>query len=295
MNKIALGTAQFGFDYGVNNKRGKIPKSEAFSILEKAFSSGVDCLDTAPAYGDSEAILGEYLKKTKANFKIVSKLPKIDPSKILSAFSSSLSDLGLNTLYGYLFHDFQYYRNNPAAWDIFKSLKAEGKIEKIGFSLYYPDDLDVILDRRLGIDLVQVPYSIFDRRFEPFFPLLRDQGIEVHVRSVFLQGLLFKQPDELFKEFLKIRDKIRKINSIAASANLSKVSLCLNFAIINEFINKVIVGVDSLQDLNGIISSSADIGVVKKLLAELDDLQETDQNVILPMNWQAHRLTTAGV
>ncbi len=286
--KIALGPAQFGMDYGINNKKGKIPKKETFDILYEASKSGIDILDTAHGYGDSEAVIGNFIRESRMNFKIVSKSPKCEIRETENIFNSSLKQLGIDVFYGYLIHNFQHYRQYPQIWKILEELKSKGKIKKIGFSLYFPSELDYILENKLNIDIIQVPYSIFDRRFEQYFQRLKNKDIEIHVRSVFLQGLVFKKPCELNNYFKKIKEKLEKLNSLSIKQNIPIVALCFNFAAINRFVDKVVVGVDSLENLKEIVSSLNYHTDVQNVIGELFSFKEEDENIILPINWKAN-------
>lgn len=288
-NKIALGTAQFGMDYGISNKNGQIPENEVFEILNESIRSGIDVLDTAYAYGNSELVIGNFIKKHGNVFKIISKLPECDPRDVENIFESSLERLGVDMLYGYMCHSFQHYIDNPEIWDMLEKLKSEGKIEKIGISLYYPSELERIIEKKIHVDIIQVPYNVFDRRFEEYFPVLKKIGVEIVVRSIFLQGLVFKNPSELDNYFAKIKGKITQLHSLAAELNIPIAVLCLNVAILNEFVDQVVVGVDSVQNLKEIVSSSVYHVDVKKIIPKLYSLREDDENMILPINWKVSR------
>lgn len=289
INKIALGTAQFGLDYGISNKKGQIPENEVFEILNESIISGIEVLDTAYAYGNSELVIGNFITKHGNVFKIVSKLPECDPRDVKNIFESSLKRLGVDGLYGYMCHSFQHYTDNPEIWDILGELKSEGKVGKIGFSLYYPSELEYIIEKKIDIDIIQMPYNIFDRRFEQYFPVLKNMGVEIFVRSVFLQGLVFKEPSELDDYFAKIRGKIADLHSLAAELDIPIAALCLNFAVLNEFVDEVVVGVDNVQNLKEIVFSSVYRANVKSALHKLNPLQENDENMILPLNWKVNR------
>ena len=288
-NKIALGTAQFGMDYGISNKKGQISESEVFKILNESIRSGINVLDTAYAYGNSELVIGNFIKKHGNVFKIVSKLPECDPEDVKNIFESSLERLGVDSLYGYMCHSFQHYMDNPEIWNILEELKSEGKIEKIGLSLYHPSELEYIIENKIDVDIIQVPYNIFDRRFEQYFPLLKKMGVEIFVRSVFLQGLVFKEPSELDDYFEKISGKIANLHSLAAKLDIPIAALCLNFAVLNEFVDEVIVGVDCVQNLKEIVSSFVYRTDVENMLEKLYSLREDDENMILPMNWKVSK------
>ncbi|CAG0970073.1 MAG: aldo/keto reductase [Candidatus Methanoperedens sp.] len=285
VSKIALGTAQFGMDYGINNIRGKIPEKEVFEILNEALKSRIDTLDTAYAYGESETMIGEFNKKYKNKFKIVSKSPKCNTFDLNDFFDSSIKRLGVEVIYGYMVHSFQHYMDYPETWNILEKLRSKGKIEKIGFSIYYPHELNYILENKINIDIIQVPYSIFDRRFEPYFSKLKNIGVEIHVRSVFLQGLVFKNPNELDVYFAKIKKKLDYLNLLSMKLNIPIEALCLNFAVINTFVDKVVVGIDNIRNLNEIVDSTNYIKHVKYSLSELSNFREDDEKMILPLNW----------
>ena len=285
-NKIALGTTQFGLDYGISNKTGQIPESQVFEILNESIRSGINVLDTAYAYGNSEQVIGDYVKEHGNVFKIVSKLPECDPKDVKNIFESSLKRLDVDSLYGYMCHSFQHYRDNPEIWAILRDLKSDGKIEKIGLSLYYPSELEYIIENKVDVDIIQVPYNIFDRRFEQYFPVLKKMRVEIFVRSVFLQGLVFKNPSELDDHFVKMKYKITQLHLLAAELNISIAALCLNFTILNEFVDQVVVGVDCMQNLKDIVSSSNHLFDVKNNLLNLNSFREDDEKIILPINWK---------
>jgi aryl-alcohol dehydrogenase-like predicted oxidoreductase len=284
--KLALGTAQFGFDYGMNNKKGKIPKKEVFQILTYAQRQGIDTLDTASAYGDSEAVIGEYVKKHNTDFKIISKCSAKSPEGAAKVLQQSLDRLSLKKIYGYLIHDFEAYKKNPDFYSELLTLKQQGRLEKTGFSLYYPREVTYILDKEIPCDLVQIPYSVFDQRFKPLIPLLQQKNIEVHVRSIFLQGLIFKSPQELKGNLRKIQGKLQELRSMALEKNIPVSALCINFALLNNHIDRVIVGVDDLKNLQENIAALQYQNDVSHLYDRFILLQEEDEHIILPFHWE---------
>ncbi|MFA5114008.1 MAG: aldo/keto reductase [Candidatus Margulisiibacteriota bacterium] len=283
MSKLALGTAQFGLDYGINNERGKVPDREVTAILDFAAASGITTLDTAAAYGDSEERLGRYLAGGGRRFQLISKLQKnaADPARALAA---SLARLQAGALYGFLLHDFKTYENDPSVWEKLQALRTEGKVGKIGFSLYYPAELEKLLTAGLRIDLVQLPYNLFDRRFARYFDRLKKAGVEVHVRSLFLQGLFFRPVAALSAHFNGVKGKLTALRDLAARHKLSLLELALGFALANGAVDKAVVGVDSLANLQEIVAAERTASKAGKL-PELADLQEDDEAIILPFNW----------
>jgi aryl-alcohol dehydrogenase-like predicted oxidoreductase len=285
LNKIALGTAQFGLDYGVNNKQGRIPKREAFEILEFAASRGVKILDTAPAYGVSETVLGEFLGGRPNEFDVVSKLPA--GAENVLALKESLKRLKIDALYGYLVHDFGSFRERPRLWNDLIRCRESGQVRKIGFSLYYPRDFDVLREMRIRPDLVQVPYNIFDQRFAVVFSALKEEGVEIHVRSTFLQGLLLKTADELDDRFIEVRPKVARLQALAADAGVPVSTLCLSFVLGNPSIDQVVVGVDNLDNLRQNLESAVRAENFRRLVPELEKFGENEERIILPFLWKS--------
>lgn len=287
-SKLALGTAQFGMDYGLNNKRGKIPKKEVFEILNFAVQDGIDILDTAHAYGESEKTIGEFIRENTCNFKIVSKLPSYALDEAEKAFYESLKRLNVDRIYAYLIHDFKSFTEKTKTWDILKQLRIQGRVQKIGFSLYHPKEVEYLLEKKFQVDIVQVPYSVFDQRFSNMFPLLKERGVEIHARSVFLQGLMFKQPSLIKETFLKIKNKLLALRSLSKQINVLLSALCIDFAILNQSIDKVIVGVDTLRHIEENVKALDYQHKIKKVYNDLLVLKEDDHSIILPTNWN-HR------
>lgn len=286
MGKIALGTVQFGMDYGISNKRGKVPKKEVFQILDFAQKNDINILDTAYNYGDSEKLIGEFIRKKGKQFKIISKLPgSISHSQIDKILKTSLENLNIKNFYAYLIHDFKSFTENPKILEILKVYKTHKAINKLGFSLYYPEELEYLLKNKIEFDIVQVPFNLFDQRFEPYFKSLKEKGVEVHTRSVFLQGLFFKEPRELGKRFLTVISKISKLQKLAKNSNLPISALCLNFALLNNWVDHVIIGVDSFKNL---AENLVDVKYQKdfeKFAKELRNLKESNEQIIIPSKW----------
>lgn len=286
MSRLALGTAQFGLDYGISNDRGRIPEEEVSSILDLAANNGIDTLDTAPAYGTSEEIIGEYLKKHASKFNIVSKLSKESFPNVKGSVENILRKLGVSDIYGMLFHHFDDFKNDPGHFRSLQEMKAAGKVKKIGFSLYSTADLDHLFDSNIDFDLIQVPYNVFDRRFEKYFDRLVERKVEIHTRSVFLQGLFFVDPEVLDPFFSGIRENLEAVKAVSDKNNIPMVDLALGFALSNSHIDKVVVGVESLQNLREIISSSAGSGIIGEVKDVLLKMSMEDEKYLLPFNWK---------
>lgn len=289
ISKICLGTVQFGLDYGIANNRGKVPKEEVFEIFKHAQGIGLNTLDTSVAYGDSERIIGEYIEKAPIPFEIVSKIlidsNDFDPDGVRLELQDSLQRLKVKKLYGCLIHRFEDFLKHGQLWNVLEALKIEGFVEKIGFSLYRPEDLDLIRDRGVSFDILQVPFSILDRRFEKYFKRLREENIEIHVRSVFLQGLVFLSPDQLPDKLSHASGPVHHLQRVSQKHNLSISALCLNYVLLNHFIDKVVIGVDGLEHFQNNVRDLEALEKVSRLKDGLKDLAILDEEVLLPFKW----------
>jgi len=284
ISKLALGTVQFGIPYGISNKQGQVDINEASAILDFASMSGIATLDTAIAYGESEIVLGSLLNKKPDAFKIITKISANED--IRTQIESSLDKLQQDNLYGVLFHNTDDAFNNLKRIEHLENLKSKGVIEKVGYSLYNPDQLKKLFYLGVNVDIVQVPYNILDQRFKPYFAELNRREIEVHVRSVFLQGIFFVSPEDLDSKFDELKPHLRNIHQLSKESGLAINSIALGFAIIDEHIDQVVIGVESLKNLEENISSLYNLEKVKAIKDKLLNLECNKSRMILPTNWQ---------
>ena len=193
--RLCLGSAQFGLNYGITNKTGKVNSSELRNILDVARKNGIKAIDTANSYGDSEEALG---KCGIEDFKLISKLPNLSDniysfSNLEYFISNSLDKLQVSKLYGILFHNSAYLLNQDPQYmnECFEKLKEEGVVSNFGVSIYNTEELDKLFEKNFDISIIQGPINIFDRRIvtSGWLNELAKKNIEFHARSIFLQGL----------------------------------------------------------------------------------------------------------
>lgn len=285
IDRLCLGTAQFGMPYGIANKTGRPSKNAVFDIMEYAYNAGIGIIDTASEYGDSESIIGEYFSIRKADFKIIAKMPAVKGDfTIEDDFRAGLKRLRQPRIYGYLVRSaaLSEYRKIQ---EHLERLKEKHLIEKIGLSLYKTDDLDRLLDSKQPFDIIQVPYNIFDRRFDRYFSLLKGMGIEIYTRSVFLQGLFFLGEDRISESFTAASAAMTGLRRLSAEKSISVSALCLCFAALNGSIDKIVIGVDSPEQIKENIESLRSIDKVKNHYDELKALKLEDEEILLPYNW----------
>ncbi len=257
--KLALGTVQFGLDYGVANESGRIAFEDAQSILRLARASGIDTLDTAIAYGDSEAVLGQLGVQP---WRVVSKLPAAPENCadvslwVKQQTQGSLTRLGVTRLHGLLLHRPSQLleKMGPALFDALQALKNDDLVCKIGVSVYRPAELDVLFEK-YRFDLIQAPLNILDRELveSGWTAQLKAAGVEVHTRSAFLQGLLLMSEEQRPTKFNPWQSIWQEWSHWLRDTGLSPLQACLQYAVAQESIDRVVVGVDTSVQLKEII------------------------------------------
>jgi aryl-alcohol dehydrogenase-like predicted oxidoreductase len=289
--KLALGGAQFGMPYGIANANGQPSCAVIEKILGKANEHGISLVDTAQAYGNSEAVLGRVLG-AGVNMRIVTKLCPIrnsrieqaDVESVREAFHTSLRLLKRGKVYGLLVHDAGdlLVSGGERLWAWMQSLKGDGKADKIGVSVYSPDQLQKILARHPGIELVQLPFSIYDQRFarSGLLDLLRAMHIEVHSRSALLQGVLLMAPDRLPDQFKAIRKHQADLHCLLRQHGLTPLAGALASCVEDARIDSVVVGCETPEQLEEIIAATASAWP-----RGLDDFAIADESVINPSLW----------
>ncbi len=280
-NKIVLGTVQFGLDYGINNPSGKVAKEEVMEILTLCESSGINKLDTSYAYGESEAVLGETVNH---RFSIISKYPRTNKS-VEVVFADTCSRLKREKIYGYLVHHFDFYWEKPDIWEEIIKLKKRQLIEKIGFSLYKVEELEYLLDKNISFDLIQFPYNIFEKSFDPYLKVLQQRNIEVHVRSVFLQGLFFKNPDELTGKLKTLSPYLKELRTFCLKKGVEIEELALNNVIHNPYIDGVVMGVDNVSQLKRNIRSIWE-KEPEEIRSFVDSIIVKEKELLNPATWR---------
>ena len=284
MSKIVLGTVQFGTNYGINNASGQVTQEEVCTILTIAAKNGIKTLDTSSAYGTSEQALGNALKKMDLNFNIVSKYPKSDVG-VCDTFMKSLNNLGVKSLYGYLEHHFEFYQEHPETFDEMRKLKEEGFIEKIGFSLYNPQQLQYLYDNKVQFDILQFPYNIFDRQFEPYMEQLCKDNVEVHTRSAFLQGLFFKDTATLPKKLVPLKGYLDKLHQYCEINNLAVECLALGYVLHNAHVQGALIGVDNHHQLENNLKV-ASVKLTDESIEFIKSIDIKEKELLNPVNWK---------
>jgi len=259
-DRLAIGTAQFGSDYGVAGGLKVLP-DEARRIIQLSYEYRIDMIDTAILYGDCENILGDI---GVSKLRVVTKLPPLpsDPKNIaewvLKCVQGSLSRLRIPKLHGVLLHRPRDLLGlfGQELYSGLRDCSEQGLVEKIGISITDPMELDLIFNR-YPVNLVQTPFNVFDCRIESsgWLDRLHDSEIELHVRSVFLQGLLLMEKEHRPKKFNRWNKLWGKWHCWIEENQTSALNACLSFAMSRAQIDRVIVGVNGIDNFRDILES----------------------------------------
>ena len=282
--QLALGTAQFGLDYGVTNKSGQVSLREAGDIVDEARARGIDTIDTARAYGSSEQSLGTI---GVSDFQVITKLPGIPENCrdvkgwIVSEIEDSIDKLGVPSLYGLLLHapaDLLSEHGQLLAATL-QALQQQGLTGKIGVSVYSESELAACAGV-MPLELVQVPLNIIDARVDhELLSELSSSGTEIHARSVFLQGLLLADPEEIDSKFEPWNSLFTAFSTWCAEQDVSPLQACITYVAHLDYVSKVVVGVETASQLRGILEGGAELSPLP------GQLQCRDERLLNPVNW----------
>ncbi len=290
--KLGLGAAQFGLDYGVTNLDGRPGTGEIAAIIDEARREGVTLIDTAASYGDSERTLGSLIGGDD-QFRVVTKIPdwKGTPptnagEAIIDVFERSLSRLDRRSVDALLVHNAEdlLSKCGDEIWSTMVGLRDSGRVRRIGVSIYTSEQIDQIL-KDIRPDVVQLPLSVLDQRLDRSGHLnkLRTAGIEIHARSVFLQGVLLAHA-QTFPEYLSgLRGAVARFHDMARSVDLTPLEAALAY-IQSITVDAVIVGVTSLAQFSA-VNEAMKVGVATDL--NWPALAAEDVVFLDPRNWPA--------
>src|SRR6185437_5920628 len=278
LEKLGLGTVQFGQAYGVSNQRGQVPRDEAAIILNRAAKAGIRLLDTAANYGQAEAVLGGL---DTSPFRVITKTINLSHGldRVIARARQSAQSLKADTLLVHAASDL-VGQDGEALWAALRRLKDEGVFGKIGISAYMADD-PVALAERFHPDVMQLPFSFLDQRLLENSSLarLKQLGVEIHARSLFLQGLLFM--DALPMKLRHAAAHLAHVRQQLKTAGTTPLAAALGFVLARPEIAFGLVGVTSANELEDIIAAA------KLPLPPLDwsSFALKDELVLTPSLW----------
>ena len=258
-SKLILGTAQFGMPYGLEDYNKIIKVNKLNEILKYAKKNGINRIDTAINYGDIQQKLGKIGVK---DFLIVSKIPKLKHQSNINKFINNsvneiLNHLEIKKIFGVLMHSPEdlLSQNGMNYYKVLLQCKKAGFIKKIGISIHNFDHIKIILDK-YKFDIVQLPFNIFDQRLLKYniITYLKKKNVELHVRSIFLQGLLLMKPEIRPKMFTNFETHLNLWDEWIKQNNITRLEACLNFVNSIDFVKGIVVGIKSLTQFEEILS-----------------------------------------
>lgn len=290
-NKIVLGTVQFGLKYGINNNSGKPDEVAVKSILDLAFDNNIHILDTAEIYGNSQEVIGNYHKSSRNRFKIISKfcssrndLPENPTKRILH----NLKTLQIDSLYCYMFNSFADFETYFYLYkNEIRQLKKTGVINRFGVSIYANNEIEEVLKCK-DVDLIQFPFNLLDNSNQRINVLkkAKERGVEIHTRSTFLQGLFFMNPQKFPVKIVALKPYIETINKISAKNHVDLNSLSLNYVTHQKNVDKVLIGVDTVEQLRGNLNALQK-NISTEVFKQIDTINVKETHLLNPNSWHS--------
>ena len=296
-SRFQLGTVQLGMDYGLGDHTAKPTKEYAFSLLDLALSHGVNTLDTANNYGESQKVIGAWLRTVPAEKRpfLITKIGPFDHSSdaalradIRRQTEGCLRDLGVEKLDMLMVHNFEDFEKSPeTVRETFLEMKKEGLIGMAGISAYSRHDYKLIAAS--CFDAVQIPLNVFDweRIDDGGIQAMVDAGMMIFVRSVYLQGLVFLTPETLDPRMDFALPYLQKFIDLCNEFEMSPAVLALSFVLSLDGVSAAVLGVQTTEQME---QNCALIDSVRKLTpTQMNKLHEAfrgiDPRVINPGCW----------
>ena len=281
--KIVLGTVQLGIPYGINNASGKPSQTEAFAILDSAYDHGIRILDTADGYGEALKVIGDHNRATRRSFRIINKF-KSDDTPLHQKLENSLKLLNATSLYCYMYHQVSDYAAGIEKKNL-AELKGRGLIQNVGLSLYSTEELEIVINDA-DINIIQLPVNILDfgAKKRKLIDQARKAGKEIHARSVYLQGLFFKDADTFSGNIQPLKQYVERLDRICKANNMSVRTSALNFVLHQDCIDRVLLGIEQADQIKENLDSimpSFDSSVFESLRVKAEDA-----HLLNPVNWR---------
>ena len=283
LSKISLGSANFGLNYGINNKK-KIKFYEVEKILNFANKIKICKIDTAQSYGDSEKVIGKYIDKFKTKWNVTSKLKNLNLS-LEDQFIISKKKLNIYPK-NFIAHNAMLFKNKNFINSV-KKFKIKYPKTNIGVSIYSSKEIDEILKGPIKPDIIQLPISILDKRLyeSKHLQKINKMDIKIQARSIFLQGLFFLDEKIIKNKFSSAYIPILKLKELSKKMDISISQLSLLWVLDISEINEVILGVDNLRQLEENYETMK-IRIKSEIFEEIKKIKFNDPGVLNPQNWQ---------
>jgi len=290
ISKLSLGTVQFGLSYGIANQEGQPSQEDVNRIIEYVYKEGINCFDTAQAYGNSEEVLGKALLGKKDDVYVISKLKsELFIEKLSDNIERSLKHLAIDKLYALLLHDSTLlYEWKDKYSTVVKDLKLQNKIVHFGVSIYTDEDFCLALEND-AIEFIQIPFSLFDQRaiHKRWLEKAQAKNKLIFIRSIFLQGLFFMDVDALPQNLLMARTYIEKLQEYCDKLSISRTQLALSFVDTLAKDALLLFGCDNLQQAKENIETYNNLSILEPSIIQslVSDFKDIDASIYNPTKW----------
>ena len=289
ISKLSLGTVQFGLDYGIANTKGKPSQNNVNEIVKYVAKKGINCFDTAQAYGTSEKVLGKalkYIQKSLVISKITSELFQKDTVKCML---NTLENLSIESLYGLLLHDSKLlYCWNESYTQKINELLDKNRIEYFGVSIYTSEDFHLALENN-SIKVIQIPFNLFDKRAyeEQWFQKAKENNKLIFIRSIYLQGLLLMEKDKVPYEIKEAKKYLNILDDYSKKLGLTRNQLALSYVETIAEDALILFGCDTLEQAHENIDNYNSLKKLeKKTIEEISNkLADIDEKIYNPTKW----------
>lgn len=280
--KLVLGTVQFGLDYGINNKTGRLTEKQIFELLDEAAKLGIETLDTSALYGNSEKIIGNYNWRNPS-FSINTKIAVDENSTIAKQVDQALNILQTETINCLFFHRFDDLTED--SFGEMKNLQAKGIINEIGVSVYTNNEIKEA--EAFGPDTIQFPFNMLDNLFQRKEAIEESAlaGVNNQVRSAFLQGLFFMKPNQLPEKLKPLEKHIFQLQKLCEQNKISMENMALSYCYSQPLIDEVVIGVDSIAQLKKNLEALEE-PITNNLKETIDQIVVTETELLSPVNWK---------
>jgi aryl-alcohol dehydrogenase-like predicted oxidoreductase len=285
-NRFILGTVQFGLNYGINNPNGKPSEENVFKILDEAYEKGICQLDTADAYGDAQRLIGKFSASTGKQFLINTKFKVDEAVSIRRQLENSLEQLNAKQINVYFYHRFEEMVKYPKTISELEYLKEKRNVSKTGVSVYTNKEFETCIHAD-HVDVIQLPFNLLDNFLKrgSLLKKAKEKGKEIQVRSVFLQGLFFKDLHSFPGYLEPLKPYVSQVKEIASAKKISVLDLALAYALKKKEIDHIIIGVDSIEHLQANLAAAA-IAFDEELEREIDNINVAEEELLFPYNWK---------